>query len=305
MSLYPCWFDALRYPGINACIFAYGQTGSGKTYSMVGDMPQQGTGQAESISATTTKSTDMLSGGNDSPDGSEKEGTADSATSEEKTHATSHSNPQDKHGTVLAGERAGVIPRAVEEMFRFVRQGGVGEGTPATSAGSRRRSLSLPSSRDGSREPQNDSQAVAPPATAGRSDDPASAPSISTASSRQSSCSSRSSSSDDLPFEQVQSAAHWPLGEPTVYVPRSESPEDPTSCLVRKSPLPHDSETFKAVGIEEDGGNKENLDTCQDVCAVECIARNKFSVECSYMQVRTLAFENNMREVGVLVIWAL
>lgn len=289
------------YPGVNACVFAYGQTGSGKTYSMVGDILQQGTGQAESVSATTTNSTGTSSGGNGSPYKPENGGTAKVTGEETTTNAGRHS-PQDTRGTaVLAGERAGIIPRAVEEIFRSVRQGGIGEGTPSLFTCGRRSPCSA-SSRGGSRGLQNDSPAAAAaPASAGGGDGPASASRNSTASSCQSSCSSRSSSSDDLPFAQVPSAAHWPLGEPTVYVPRSGSPKDPTLNLARHVLPPHDQKTCAAVGREEGDGDKDILKTCQDACAVESTTRSKCSVECSYMQV-CQRFKKGTRNAGLLVL---
>lgn len=244
-------------------------------------MPQTGKGQAEPVSSTATNSTP----GNHSPDVSEKEGTADAGG--EETGSAGHHSPQENSGTALTGERAGVIPRAVEEMFRFLRQAGVGKGIPATSAG-RRRSLYPTSSRDDSRELRNDSPASAAVATlpsVGGGDSPAFIPSTSTASECQSSRSSRSSSSDDLPFAHVPSAAHWPLGEPTVYV-RSGSPKDPTSYLASQISPPRDSEKSNDIGTEEDGADKGSSTNSQDVHVVESTARIKYTVECSYMQVR-------------------
>lgn len=187
-----------------------------------------------------------------------------------------------------AGDTAGVIPRAVDDIFRIVRQGGVREETVATPRPSA-------SARYSFREPRENPQTLAPPPETEPSPSTAcgsvcaSAPDTSTAGTSHSTRSNASSSSEDCSEDcsptQVPSAAHWPLGEPIVYVPRAQFPRRESLSPATQRVQPPDSEKGDTVGTEEGGGSDEKQASCQEEHG-ETVAICKYSVQCSYLQVR-------------------
>ncbi|CAB1118472.1 unnamed protein product [Ectocarpus sp. CCAP 1310/34] len=290
----------LPFAGVNACVFAYGQTGSGKTHTMVGDMPKQETFDAEPASLIAKGNTmDGLA----SPGARTKgHGAAKKAALEGRKSAESNNS---NTGEVPRGERAGVIPRAVRDIFRLVRQGGAEEvGSPAPGGGQQGslhrtpgiygpgkakpnlRGTAFPSSQRGSRSEQQTRSA----SSSGRGSS-ASDPNTYAGGTSHSASSSRSSCSDGLPPPQVPSAAHWPLDEPAVYIPRTRSSkENNSSPLVYpgKRVIPPDSSESPdaAAGREgEHGGVEGPSNSAREACmTVATTAATRCDVECSYMQ---------------------
>ncbi|CAM9309226.1 unnamed protein product, partial [Ectocarpus sp. 8 AP-2014] len=268
---------------------------------MIGDMPKQGTYDAGPASLTANGST---LGGSASPELRTKEhGAAKKASLEGRNSAESiNSNT----GEVPKGERAGVIPRAVRDIFRLVRQGGAEEVGSPTPGGGQQGSLhrapgiygsgkAKPNLRAGTASASSPcgstSEQQTRSASSSGSGSSTSDPNTFPGGTSHSASSSRSSCSDGLPLPQVPSAAHWPLDEPTVYIPRTRSSkEDNSSPSVypEKRVIPPDSSESPdaAAGREEEhGGVEEPLKSARETCmAGETAATSKCDVECSYMQ---------------------
>lgn len=265
--------------GVNSCIFAYGQTGSGKTYSMMGDMPQLETDKV----AATTNSSGLPPSSKRYPENLGKCETVE--TNGAKISTAGNNSTEGKSGTEVAGDRAaGVIPRAVDDIFRIVREGGLLEEAATTP---------LPSApgRYSFRGPPQDPQpppaetAVPSPSTA-RGSGFASAPNTSSPGTSESTRSRGSSSSEDSLSTHVPSAAHWPLAEPTIYVPRAQIPRDGSFSSARQQVQPYDdSKNHDAGGMEESCASNEKLKAGRREHG-ETIATCKYAVQCSYMQVR-------------------
>lgn len=277
--------------GVNSCIFAYGQTGSGKTYSMLGDLLQLGT---DTTAATTNAG--LLSSSRKHP---ENMGKCEALEADGADRLTAgNSSKEDKLGIEGARGEAGIIPRAVDDIFRIARQGGVQEEeeeaatTPTPSAFGRY------SFREPPENPQSLPAATVPSLSTACDSDCASAPNTSVPGTRHSTGSSRSSSSEDSFLAQVPSAAHWPLKEPVVYIPRAHIPKE--GCLsaatqrIQPCDDPKKDDTF---GAEEGGGSDENRRACRQEEHGEANTTCRYSVQCSYMQVR-LYGQSSKGEVG-------
>lgn len=226
--------------GVNSCIFAYGQTGSGKTYSMMGDMPKL---WMEKSTATTNN------------DGIERLAT----------------DTNSMLGT------AGVIPRAVYDIFRIVRQGGVREELSTSPLPSASGPYSFRESPEG--PPPPSAETVPPPSTA-RGSSCASTPNTPTPGTSHSFRSSGTSSSEDSSIRQVPSAAHWPLSEPFVYIPRAQGDDTVSTPAGQRVRRADDSKTCDAVTTEKPRACRQNGE--QGGTTMTC----KYSVQCSYVQVR-------------------
>lgn len=302
----PVRFFLCIWSGVNTCVFAYGQTGSGKTHTMVGDMPKQGTYDAGPASATANGNT---LGGLAYPGTRTKEhGAAKKAALEGRNSAESNKS---NTGEVPRGESAGVIPRAVRDIFRLVRQGGAEEVGSPTPGGEQQGSLhrapgiygsgkAKPNLRAGIASPSSPcgptSDQQTRSASSSGSGSSTSDPNTFPGGTSHSASSSRSSCSDGLPLPQVPSAAHWPLDEPTVYIPRTRSSKEnnssPSVYPVKRVIPPDSSESpDAAAGREEEHGGVEGLsNSAREACMTGATTvTSRCDVECSYMQVRLRA----------------
>ncbi|CAM9456476.1 unnamed protein product, partial [Ectocarpus fasciculatus] len=267
---------------------------------MVGDMPKQGTYGAGPASTTANNST---LGGSASPGRrTEDHGAAAQAAMEGRNSVVGNNSST---GEAPRGERAGVIPRAVEDIFRLVRQGGAEEvGSPLPGGGqqgsphrapriygsgqaknSLRADTTSPSRPRGSASEQQ-ARSSGTSGSGGSTSDP----NTFAASASHSASSSRSSCSEGLPLAQVPSAAHWPLDEPTVYIPRDRSPNENRFSPehARKRVIPPNNSEFPdaAAGREEEHGGVEGTsNSAREACMTgETTAISRCDVECSYMQ---------------------
>eukprot|EP00903_Cladosiphon_okamuranus_P014600 g13539.t1 len=93
--------------------------------------------------------------------------------------------------------------------------------------------------------------------------------------------------SEDCSSTQVPSAAHWPLSEPIVYVPRAQNPREGSFSSATKPVQPLDDPgNGDAVGTEEGGGSDEKLAAYQEEHR-GTVETCKYSVQCSYLQMNT------------------
>lgn len=179
-------------------------------------------------------------------------------------------------------DTAGVIPRAVDDIFRIVRQGGVRERAATTP-------LPWTPGRHSFHEPPDEPQpppAEAPPSpSSARGGGSVSAPNACTPDTGNSTRSSGSSSSEESSLTQTPSAAHWPLSEPIVYVPPFQIPRGGSVSPARQRVRHDESKNRDHVGMEGGGGSDEKLRACQEKRG-ETITTSKYSVLFSYMQVR-------------------
>ncbi|CAN0156592.1 unnamed protein product [Ectocarpus sp. 6 AP-2014] len=267
---------------------------------MVGDVPKQETYGAGPASLTANGNT---LGGLSSPGTRTNEhGEAKKAALEGRNSAESNNS---NTGEVPRGERAGVIPRAVRDIFRLVRQGGAeGVGSPTPGGGQQDslhrapgiygpgkakpnlRGTTSPSSPCGSTSEQQTRSTSSSGGGSSTSD-----PNTSAGGTSHSASSSRSSCSDGLPLPQVPSAAHWPLDEPTVYIPRTRSSKENNSSpsvYPGERVIPPDSSESPdaAAGREgEHGGVEGPSNSAREACMTGATtATSRCDVECSYMQ---------------------
>lgn len=287
---------------MNACVFAYGQTGSGKTHTMVGDMSKQGTYDAGPASMTANGNT--WDGSTSPGTRTEEDGAAEKAAFEGRNSAEGNNS---NTAEVPRGERAGVIPRAVRDIFRLARQGGAEEVGSPTPGGGQQGSLYRAPGIYGSAKAKTNLRAdTTSPSSPCGSTSERQTRSASTGGSGRSTCepvtfaagtshsasSSRSSCSDGLPLPQVPSAAHWPLDEPTVYIPRTRSSKENSLSPVcpGKRVIPRDGSESpdSAAGKEEEHGGVEGLsNSAREACMTgETAPTSRCDVDCSYMQAR-------------------
>lgn len=260
--------------GVNSCIFAYGQTGSGKTYSMMGDIPQLGTDKlAANDGLSSSSNTHPQNTGNH--EGVEAD--------ETERFPEGNGSSKGRLGIKVGGISAGVIPRAVDDIFRIVNQGGVRGETTTTPPPS---SSGRYSFREPPEEPQPPPAEEAPSPRTVCVTGFVPTPNKSAPGTSHSSRSSGSTSSEDSSLTQVPSAAHWPLSEPIVYVPRAQIPRDVPFSPARRRVQPSDDSKKRdaPVETEESDGNDEKLNVCQERRG-ETTTTCKYSVQCSYLQV--------------------
>lgn len=182
---------------------------------------------------------------------------------------------------VAEGSATGIIPRAVDDIFRIVRQGGVGEEEPPTPTRSSVSSCSQYSFGEPPEAPQQPrAETVRSPGTACRSRC-ASAQDMRTPGTSHSTSSSGSTSSQDSAATQIPSAAHWPLGEQIVYVPRPKAQGGGPYSPMKQRVQPCDD----TVNAEEGGGSIEKPRACEKKHG-ETISARRHCVQCSYVQVR-------------------
>ncbi|CAM9532358.1 unnamed protein product, partial [Ectocarpus sp. 12 AP-2014] len=268
---------------------------------MVGDMPKQETYDAGQASLTADGNT--LGGLAFLGTRTKEHGTAKKASLEGRNSAESNNS---NTGEVPRGERAGVIPRAVRDIFMLVRQGGAEEVGSPTPGGGQQGPLhrapgiygsgkTKPNLRAGTASPPSPcgstSEQQTRSANSSGSGSSTSDPNTFAGGTSHSASSSRSSCSDGLPLPQVPSAAHWPLDEPTVYIPRTRSSKESNSSpslYPGKRVIPPDSSELPdaAAGREgEHGGVEGPSNSAREACMTGAItATSRCDVECSYMQ---------------------
>lgn len=249
---------------------------------MVGDIPQEGTDRI-GLESVSTPNSGSPSTKEETSGNSRRCEAAEAAAKEGRTPVcTKEDGKLTKRGV---GERAGIVPRAVEDIFRLVRQGGVWEGKSGAP-------LHAATPQNDRRDPQSTTPTAATAATAA---DAASSTRIGC----RSATSSRSSSSDGSSSGQVPSAAHWPLAESTLYVPRAQIPnrEQLPSGVPPAFPS-RDPEKSNTTGNEEVGGDEEKMKTLQEDSAVRATSTCECAVQCSYMQVRARRSEASSQETG-------
>ncbi len=234
---------------------------------MVGDLSQEGT-ESTGLEPSLTSNDGPLSTKEKSTGNSGRYEVAEVSAQEGRSPVGSKEH--EKLTRAGVGGRAGIVPRAVEDIFRLVKQGGVLEGKAETP-------LHPASPTCGFRDPLDTTPTAAPAADA--------APS--TRSGCLSASSSLSSSSDGSSSGQVPSAAHWPLAESTVYVPRAQIPK---SAQVPSGATPavpsRDPENSNVAKKGEVGGDEEKIKTLLEGSMVRGNTTCTCSVQCSYMQVR-------------------
>lgn len=203
-------------------MFAYGQTGSGKTYTMAGT-DSSGCGQAA----------DLSSGTNSSP--SETQAREGNAT--EGQQWSRGCRPEECISGVL-GDGAGIVHRAVKEMFAYVRQSLEGERFAA-----------------GGARPSSSRSRSAPQVTAEKRPNTAGGVSACTSS-------SGSRYSEDFSADEP-SAACWPLSE------QSGCMDGDITAGCRRRRTPSFPEREDEVGDETHRRDRQGSPRARANCTVE------------------------------------
>lgn len=237
------------------------------------------------MGSTAQLGTEKASAGSNETSHSQQLGKCEAVEADEESRFAAVGTNSNEQGDLGTQDAAGVIPRAVDDIFRIVRQGRV-RRTPTTAPqpeASDRCSVREPT--EGPQPPQAGTAPSPNPALA--SGGPLARDSSSPGTSH--SCrSGGSSSSEASSSAEVPSAAHWPLSEPFVYVPRGQMPRTGLLSPTRRQPVQpcRGLEKCDAVGTEESSGSDEKLKACREGHGGETGTTCKYSVQCSYLQVR-------------------
>lgn len=261
-----------KHTGVNACVLAYGQTGSGKTFTMIGG----GSRCRQTLAGPPPRTTSIADPSSGEIDRSAKEQPVagvrpssgkdrDSRSCHSATPSSSAGEAGRKYVPTALDERGGVIPRAVSDIFKFVREG---LGTSAADCGGGR-SAHLQGSKSAE---EVDYRASTAASRGGNCTMDSGSSGCSTTSNN----SGRSSCSEDFETDCHPSATQWLWRKQNG--PVRDQNEDPGA---REHILPFSYLEGEVRALGNEGGRRHERDKRSAAQSM----RGGSTVECSYMQV--------------------